>query len=191
MTSTDYSPEKLAARAEITDRVNAWAQGVDRKDWALAASIFHPGATDNHGIFDGPADELVEMLKKRHASITSSQHFITNISIIFSGDNRAAVESYCLVWQRYSAEDREVRSAILGGAEVSDDPMDLLMGARYVDFFERKGGAWKIARRETVFETSMKFDVLPDGPKMGPTWLLGRRDTEDTLFRMRAMVAAS
>lgn len=175
----------LLARAEIHDRILGWTRGVDRKDWDLAASIFHPGAIDDHGIYVGPVDGLIDALKTRHAGIEMSMHFIGNVFIEFADALTAAVESYCLVWQRYGLEDRAARAVISGGVDTSDQPIDMLMSARYVDRFALRDGAWKIDRRTTTFERSMRFNVPADGPKMSPEWTLGTRDASDPLMLLR------
>lgn len=180
-----YGLAQLAARAEIQDRIHAWARGVDRLDWPLAASIFHPGAVDDHGIYVGPIDGLVEMLARRHAGITMSIHCFTNVTIEFASETSALAESYGLVWQRYDGGDKATRAAISGGADLSDAPFDMIMAVRYVDQFALREGAWRIDRRTTVFESTVRYEVPPDGPRMAPTWTLGRRDAADTVMRLR------
>jgi hypothetical protein len=177
--------ELLLARAEIHDRILAWTRGVDRLDWGLAASAFHPGAIDDHGIYAGPVDGLIEALKARHRGIEMSMHMIGNVFIEFGDAETAAVESYCLVWQRYSTEDRAARAVISGGTDTSDLPIDMIMSARYVDRFGYRDGAWKIDRRTTVFERSMRFDVPEDGPKTAPEWTAGQRGPADALMQLR------
>ena len=175
----------LLARAEIHDRILAWTRGVDRLDWALAASAFHPGAIDDHGIYVGPVNGLITALSARHRGIEMSLHMIGNVFIEFADHQTAAAESYCLVWQRYTTEDRAARAVISGGVDSSDLPIDMLMSARYVDRFVLRDGAWKIDQRTTVFERSMRFEVAKDGPKMSPDWTLGRRDDNDPLAILR------
>lgn len=175
----------LLARAEIHDRILGWTRGVDRKDWKLAAGIFHPDAIDDHGIYTGPVDGLIETLEARHRGIEMSMHFVSNVFIEFADSHTAAAESYCLVWQRYGLEDRAARAVISGGADNSDRPIDMLMSARYVDRFELRDGVWKIARRTTVFERAMRFEVPEDGPKNAPDWTVGMRDASDPLMLLR------
>lgn len=181
----------LLARAAIQDCIHGWTRGVDRLDWALAASVFHPGAIDDHGIYVGPVEGLVETLRARHRGIEMSMHHIGNIWIEFADAETAVAESYCLVWQRYGTEDRAARAVISGGVDTSDRPIDMLMSARYVDLFALRDGAWKIARRTTVFERSMRFDVPEDGPRMAPSWTLGTRDQSDTLYQLKRELGLS
>lgn len=175
----------LLARAEIHDRILGWTRGVDRLDWTLAASVFHPGAVDDHGIYVGPVDGLITALAARHKGIEMSMHHIGNVWIEFADAETAVAESYCIVWQRYSTEDKAARAAISGGVDTSELPIDMIMSARYVDLFRLRDGAWKIDRRTTVFERSMRFDVTEDGPKIAPSWTLGQRGPSDALYALK------
>ena len=114
-----------------------------------------------------------------------SMHFIGNVFIEFADATTAVAESYCLVWQRYGLEARAARAVISGGVDTSDQPFDMLMSARYVDRFALRDGAWKIDRRTTTFERSMRFDVPADGPTTSPEWTVGTRDASDPLMLLR------
>lgn len=180
-----YSVEQLAARAEIHDRIHSWARGVDRKDWALAASGFHEGAIDDHGIYVGDVAGLIEMLQRRHIGITMSVHNFCNIVVEFAQPDTAVVESYALVWQRYEAGDQATRAAISGGSDTSDDPFDMIMAVRYADLFMLRSGTWKIQQRVTIFDATVRREVDPNGPKFAPSWQQGRRDGNDPIQNLR------
>lgn len=186
-----YGLAQLAARAQIQDRIHAWARGVDRRDWKLAASIFHPEGVDDHGIYVGKVDGLIELLKQRHEGISMSVHCFTNIVIEFASETTALAESYGLVWQRYSSGDKATRAAISGGVDASDAPFDMVMAVRYVDEFGFRAGTWRIDRRTTVFESTMRYEVPSNAPKMAPTWTLGRRDHTDTVMLLRERLGLS
>ena len=72
----------------------------------------------------------------------------------------------------------------------SDDlepDMDVAMGFRYLDGFERRSGNWKIAERTALGEWSMKLphDIwweIPDNR------LSGRRDPNDALYTLLASI---
>jgi len=55
----DYSPERLADRAAITDVMYRWCRAVDRLDVEGIRGVFHPDAIDNHGPFIGIVDEVM------------------------------------------------------------------------------------------------------------------------------------
>ena len=52
--------ETLIAKQEITDVVYRYARGIDRLDFELVKSCYHPDAYDDHGAFKGSVDEFVE-----------------------------------------------------------------------------------------------------------------------------------
>jgi hypothetical protein len=97
------------------------------------------------------------------------QHLVGNILIERTGDV-AQVESY------------------LYNELVPRDPgaglPDILVGGRFLDRFERRGGRWAIAERRLVFDYSR---MRPSTPKMWEAWpegdvLLGRPDAGDPLY---------
>ena len=53
--------ETLIAKQEITDVVYAYARGIDRLDFELVRSCYHPDAYDDHGAFKGNVDDFIEM----------------------------------------------------------------------------------------------------------------------------------
>ena len=59
-------------------------------------------------------------------------HFNTNVLIEFQAKDRAFVETYVLVLQRFT--DRRVTAS-----------------ARYLDRFEKRKGEWRVAHRTLVF----------------------------------------
>ncbi|MFT3816702.1 MAG: nuclear transport factor 2 family protein [Rubrivivax sp.] len=173
----NYSLENLAARAEIQDRIHAWTRGVDRRDWTLAASAFHPDGWDDHGLWKGDIPGLVRTMEPRHAMIPKASHQVSNIVIEFVDETTAVVESYLFVWLGHDPEDQVHRSAI---AEGPGDSM--LMSARYVDLFKHRDGAWRIQKRTTAFEASMHFDA---DKTMKPVFTRGTREPDDVLHTLR------
>jgi hypothetical protein len=185
MPSDNYSIQRIADRMEIQDQLHLFSRGVDRKDWSLALSVYHPDATDNHGIYNGSAQGFIEHVKKRHETVLMSMHHLSNIIIEFVDADRALVESYCFAWQSLSPGNTDMRAAVERESGKSDRPLELLMVSRYVDQFTRKNGAWRIQERQVVSESSMKVTPEATGPNMGNVMEKGRRDESDFLMAMR------
>lgn len=190
MSSEDYTPQRLADRAQIQDVMYRWCRGVDRRDFELARSAFHPDAIDNHGQYNGGVDGLVEWLEHRHRTISMSMHLCANLMIEFSGPDVAVVETYCIAAQRYSSatpEGRAVLAAMAGGREREGaGDTDMMAFARYVDQFERREGEWRIARRAVVHERVGMAEVAADAPGFGADWVVLSRDRDDYLYTARA-----
>ena len=72
---------RLEDRFRIEQVMRRWCRAVDRRDWALVRSVFHPGAIDDHGMYKGDIDGLIEWLEARHQCITMSMHVLGNVFI--------------------------------------------------------------------------------------------------------------
>jgi len=187
------SDNRCNDRAAIHDAIHRWARAVDRRDWSLIPSVFHPDAYDDHGMYKGGVDGLLEWLKERHESIARSMHCICNLWIEFAGADRALCETYVIAFQQYRSDGpgglKHIQAAL--GAELagSDGTIDILMPARYVDHFEQRSGEWKIVKRVTVFEGRFLLSNA-EGTGLDPNWTTGRRDRGDASFVMLAALGA-
>lgn len=163
--------ETLAHKEAIKEQIYTYCRAVDRGDKALMRSVYHPDATDNHGVFEGLASDFVNLdVNKIMPGLLITQHSISNILIELEGD-AATVESYVTAYHRVRGDDGEY---------------DLLMWGRYLDRFERRHGAWKIARRQCVFD-GIRHDKASADWSMD--WCanfrpLGRRDGRDPLYSL-------
>jgi 3-phenylpropionate/cinnamic acid dioxygenase small subunit len=155
---------RLEDRALIQDVLFRYARAVDRLDYEGIRECYFPDAVDNHGGYIGTVDGLVEDIRRRHQSIDSSQHYITNVLIDFTGEDTAQVESYCLCYLRQQAADssREHELAVIR--------------CRYIDRFERREGRWAIADRVVVFDESQLLTVTD---RLDPAWVASRRNASD------------
>lgn len=181
--------QRLIDESAIREIIYRYCRGMDRRNWAVVASAFHPDATDDHGVFKGEASKFIEFSKPRHESITMCMHHIANIMIAFKSDECALVESYCTGVHRYAPGSEQARKAITSSGSVQlDQAMELTMWVRYVDVVTKRNGEWRIADRRVVWE-GMRADVVaPDGPQLGTGWVIAKRDTSDPVFeQMKAL----
>jgi SnoaL-like domain len=168
-------------RREIEDCLLRYVRGVDRKDWALVRSAYHPDAHDDHGAYKGDIDGFIASLITRHAAIEQSMHVISNLTIEFAGPDSALAESYFITHQRLSPEAGDARLAYLRGAPIKrDEAVETEVVGRYVDHFSRRNGAWRIRRRTVVFEVFHGWPA-PAGGGLQSNWALSRRDGNDPL----------
>lgn len=126
---------ELKARADIQQTLARLARALDRCDSELARSAYHEDGWDAHGSFNGPAAEFVDwaMSTQRDHFLWTS-HYLTNVYIELDGD-KAAVETYVQVIMRFEREGHL---------------FDLVGCGRYLDRFECRAGAWKIAHRQVI-----------------------------------------
>lgn len=164
--------EELRSRAEIAEVVMRYCRGFDRCDEALLCSCFHPDATHEHGAFRGLSVDFCAQGLQMVRKVVLTHHQLGQISIEIDGE-RAWVESYFTSYHRFGAEPPP------GGKPHEDR----IMGGRYVDRFERRDGAWRIAHRRGVNEW-MRYETSDDrGFFDRPASERGRRDHDDAVYR--------
>lgn len=161
------------ARAEIEDIMCRYARAVDRRDWQALGECFHPDATDMHGDFHGSPQEFVEWVAKRHAEIPFSMHFLGNCLVEFIDDQSAAVETYFVAIQR-----RETGEGKNGAGSPGTD---YEVFGRYCDLFERREGAWRVASRKVVYDSTRTQPSTNHLRNL--VGVIGRRDGDDPVFR--------
>lgn len=187
MNGTPDNPgvSRLLDRAAINDLMARYARGVDRRDWDLVRTTFHPDAHDDHGEYKGGVDGFITWVSTRHAQVTQSMHFLGNCLIEFTSSDVALVETYYIARQTYPAEATAARTMI---GDAKPGPAEAEIWGRYIDVVERRHGEWRTARRTVAFE------VLQAGPAtslpLNPTWAQSRRDPSDPLSAMRAQAEA-
>jgi hypothetical protein len=131
--------EEISAHIEIRQVLYRYCRGVDRGDEGLLRSVYHPGATDDHGAWKGTgADFAAYIVQSMDRQSPNSQHHITNVLVELKG-YYANVESYFLAMHPYPAGgDSGEKTAFVGG--------------RYLDRFELRDGAWRIADRRVILD---------------------------------------
>lgn len=152
MSGPDPRLARLADEWAIRDTLCRYWRGIDRRDPALVASTYHPGAYDDHGYFRGPVEDFVETLAPGvWAHFTGTMHFSGHVAVELdpASPDRARAESY--------AEAHHLR------CEEDGRGSDLVYGLRYVDRFERRDGEWRIAHRVCTWDWSRldRFAPIP------------------------------
>ena len=183
--SDTHGLARIADRLDIQDNMARYARGVDRRDWDRVREVFHPDAQDDHGEYKGGVDGFIEWVTKRHANVAQSMHFLGNCLIEFAGDDTALVETYYIAMQRLEEDAGTALTFLVsGGGGTPSGAVDVDILGRYIDHFERREGAWKVARRVVAFD-SIRTHPVSSGP-LNPNWALARRDGNDPVFKMRA-----
>jgi hypothetical protein len=182
MTSRHFASflDELQARLAIEDTLKRFVRGVDRQDWALARSTYHDDAVDAHGFFNGPAGEFLSVVERLHAHQDHSMHFLSNILIEFTARDRALVETYVLVFQRFGPDAEGVAPGSAGVRKLGT--------ARYIDRFEERGGAWRVAHRTLVFG-DIQDEPLAKPVTFPPGFAVQRHGMDDPLYRIRSEVS--
>ena len=157
--------EKLIARQEIADVIYRYARGIDRLDFDLVRSCYHPDAYDDHGGLAGNVDEFIAAAKDFLMRWTATQHFMGNM-LIEVNDPMARAETYAVAYHRREDADGNGK--------------DDVFGIRYVDRFERRDDEWRIAHRVIATEWR-RVDSLSGARGRGEIGVWGRRDGDDVI----------
>jgi hypothetical protein len=128
----------LIAKDEIRELALLYSRAVDRRDMALARTLFTADATQSLGaVFQGTADALITMLEQTMPHVPYTGHHVCNHLISVNGDD-AEGEVYALVY--HVIPDGK------GGF------MEDIAAVRYLDRYRKEKGQWRIAKRDGTFD---------------------------------------
>jgi hypothetical protein len=162
--------QRLLDKQAITEVLYRYSRGVDRCDRATLASVYWPDALDDHMVFQGSGDALLDYLSTAVLHMRT-QHRLANILIEFDGADAARCESYVVAYHNMPVDD---------GRE------DVIFGGRYLDRFERRDGEWRIAYRKLVMDFSQRQSAAPDLGVFGSLPITGGHYPADPLYEMNA-----
>lgn len=136
MTITAQDREKaldeLLDKQAITELVHAYCNAADRHDHIKMRSLYHEDAIDDHGsFFKGLAMDFIDKLPEIQAPMLILHHNVTTLNITLDGDY-AEGEVYIIAFHQIDGKD---------------GPVDLLIGGRYFDKYEKREGLWKFSHR--------------------------------------------
>jgi hypothetical protein len=135
--------ENLLDRQDILDCLVRFSRAMDRFDRALFLTAFHPDAVIAAGPFVGGPQELYDWAVPMHdQGQIATHHNLLNHTCEIDGDT-AHTETYYLFVGR------------------NRDDTNWIAGGRYIDRFERRDGAWRIALRTNAIEWSGMVPSLP------------------------------
>jgi SnoaL-like domain len=155
--------DELLARQEITDVIKRLARGTDRLDEELMASCYHPDGFDDHNSFRGSGTEFAAWVCEVLPHFDATHHFIADPYIRIDGDV-AQTDTYCIA--------HHVRG-----------DSDMVLGLRYVDRFEKRDGAWRIAKRVCAFDWTYTIPIdAAKSFRFEEDFTVGRRDRTDITY---------
>jgi SnoaL-like domain len=162
MASTDALLQEMLDEFALRKLVNGYCRAVDRGDFETLRSLYHHDAKDAHGDFSaGTADDFVAQIQAAHPYVVSMQHNVTTVNFAISG-HLAEGEVYTIATHTLSAGDRDV---------------DVIVGGRYLDKYEKRDGAWKFIERAIVTDwahvndpssVDLSHPITKDTPKGSP-----------------------
>jgi hypothetical protein len=129
----------------ILEVVHNWALWRDAGDWDRFATVWHDDGWMTATWFQGPAREFIKVSKAGFEKGVSILHFLGG-STIEVNRQRAIAQTKMTISQRGVCEGEAV---------------DVVCTGRFYDFFEKRAGAWKIVRRQPIYEKDRMDPVDP------------------------------
>jgi len=129
----------------IVEVVHNWALWRDAGDWDRFATVWHDDGWMTATWFQGPAREFIKVSKAGFEKGVSILHFLGGSSIDVNR-HRAVAQTKMTISQRGVCEGEVV---------------DVVCTGRFYDFFEKRAGAWKIVRRQPIYEKDRMDPVDP------------------------------
>ena len=144
--------QSLLDKQAITELIHSYCQASDRHDHEKLRTLYHEDAIDDHGSFyKGLAMSFIDKLPEIQAPMKILHHNATTINIALDTSTAectyAEAEVYVLAYHQVAIEDSSGQTPTLG---VANDTMDLLIGGRYFDKFEKRAGVWKFSYKAVV-----------------------------------------
>jgi hypothetical protein len=168
--------EELIDREAIRDCLYRYCRGIDRCDEAALRSAYWPDGTDDHGPYSGSASGFIDWALSVLPAMERNIHQIHNVLIEFRADENgagAAVESYFSAYQRQPGAD---------GLQQWD------LKGRYLDWFVKRDGEWRVLNRTVVFDWVEQMPLPPgtEAERFGKRLPIGGKAPDDPVYRLLA-----
>jgi hypothetical protein len=141
--------ENLLERERIRDCIARLARGEDRRNAELISACYWPDSTTDYGVFIGTFDQYLAWVVPGSPAIPVTQHLLSQSLIELEG-NVARAETHVTSYHRVNMGTEE---------------RDTVIGGRYLDRMEKRGGKWRIAQRTMLYDWFQDFGLSVDWSK--------------------------
>jgi hypothetical protein len=156
---------RMIDRQQIWDCLLRYIRGVDRMDQDLIRSAFWEDASNSHGPVSGTVEDFIGGWYPAQATRDVSFHLVSNQQLDVDDDGIVAHgETYFFAAIKQTAED-----------EIE------LVGGRYVDRYEQRGGEWRIATRVVLLDWQGMADASGMAARKAKRHV-GSRDQNDPSY---------
>lgn len=152
-----------------------YCRAVDRCDWDLLRTVYHPDAVINHGLYQGGVDGFVEFVQSRRTGIVHTAHYISNVIVDPVSDGLVATEAYGWAVQSFALPSALVKPGFQGVRYQST--------YRYVDLMEQRDGRWAIVEGNLVLG-DLDVQDLEEAPVVR-AGMTQRPSMDDPLYKLR------
>jgi hypothetical protein len=131
----------LLERDKIRQCIVRLARGEDRRDAELIAASYWPDSVTDYGVFKGSFDDYLAWVVPGSPAIPVTQHVLGQSVIELKG-GAALVETQVTSYHRVT---------------MGEEDRDTVIGGRYLDRLEKRGGEWRIAERTMLYDWYQDF----------------------------------
>jgi len=131
----------LLDREKIRDVIARLARGEDRRDAEAITAAYWPDSRTDYGVFEGSFDDYLAWVVPGADAIKNTQHVLGQSVIELAGET-ALVETHVNSYHR---------------VDMGAGDRDTLIGGRYLDRMEKRGGEWRIAQRTMLYDWYQDF----------------------------------
>ncbi|HEN9518923.1 TPA: nuclear transport factor 2 family protein [Acinetobacter baumannii] len=163
--------QELLDKDAIRDCLYRYCRGIDNADEEALRSSYWPNAIDQHGAYNGSAIGFINYAMKALPHFEVSIHQITNILIDYHID-------FAYVESKFSAIQRSPNA--------TDQIQESFIWGRYADYFEKRNGEWRIAKRTVIYDWLSEYPVVfVDKEKLfGARTPIGTKWPHDTIYQI-------
>jgi hypothetical protein len=141
--------QTMLDREQIRCALARLARGEDRRDAALIRSCWWEEARFDYGVYNGDFAAYLAWVVPGADAIIDTQHLLGQSHIELDGAT-AKVETHVFSYHRVT---------------MADGDHDTVIGGRYLDFFEKRDGDWRIADRVMLYDWEQDWGAAADWTK--------------------------
>jgi hypothetical protein len=181
----------LESKDQIRAVIARFSKGIDRADPSQTHQTMWPDARLILQHIEGTAKDFVDPVFGDYIAnaLRGTHHMVGNTIIDLDGDT-AHTETYALVHHRSYATP-ESNLAMMGAQNLTvgseTHQLELIIGMRYLDHFERRDCVWKIVERRLVFDWSQagEYSGIEEGGLYEGTLFRGARKAQDESYNWK------
>ena len=137
----------LEDRETIRDILAAYAHAIDRRRWQMMESLFHADAVFKFGVIEGDWRGFVDQARAVIDPCLATQHQLGQVQFGFASDTVCHTETYMTAM--HTIPPGYPLAAVFPDKGVI---YSAIVAGRYVDRFEKRDGAWRIAQRTGLYD---------------------------------------
>jgi SnoaL-like protein len=175
MATMDNVLQELVDEYQLRTLVPAYCRAADRGDIEQLRDLYHDDAVDAHGGFSsGTAGEFLQQMIAARPYIRSMQHHITTVNFAIAG-HAAEGEIYTIAVHTLAGRDRDI---------------DVVVGGRYLDKYEKRDSTWKFKERTIVTDWARVDDpsTMDLSHPITKDTLKGALDASDPSFQFFSLL---